>query len=135
MTAGISENIYRELAGFCTFFLVGAALEAARGMLVFLLAILWRHPLISKLLDITYWIFASIFLIWELFGKNSGVLSGYVPIGIGLGIFAMWRGCTVHVVPFLSERTIKILSSLKKRLKNTAQRAKIKLTIGKKRKD
>lgn len=135
MTAGISENIYRELAGFCTFFLVGAALETARGMLCFLLAILRRHPLASKLLDIIYWIFASTFLVWEFFGKNSGVLSGYVPIGIGLGVFAMWRGCTVRVVPFLSEQTIKILRHLKKRLKNIAQKAKIKVTIGKKRKD
>lgn len=135
MTAGISENIYRELAGFCTFFLVGVALETARGILCFLLAILRSHPMLSKLLDIVYWIFASIFLIWELFGKNGGVLSGYVPIGIGLGVLAMWRGCTVHVVPNLAEQTIKIGQYLKKRLKNIVQKAKIRLTVGKQRKD
>lgn len=91
--------------------------------------------MLSKLLDIVYWIFASIFLIWELFGKNSGVLAGYVPIGIGLGVLAMWRGCTIHVVPHLTEQTIRIGQYLKKRLKKIAQKAKIKLTVGKQRKD
>ena len=135
MIPGISEEIYRELAGFCTFFLVGAALELARALLCFLLAVFGQHRVLARVLDFLYWIYAGILLLWELYGENGGVIAGYVPIGIGAGIFVMWQGFTVRVIPALSARTIRMLAGIKKWLKKRTEHTRIKLSTRKKSKD
>lgn len=101
----MSDYIYLEAELAVHSFLLGIVLMVSYDLLRLFRLLIPHNSLFADLEDFVYWIYCAVMTFLLLFYENSGVLRGYVIIGVFVGMILYDR--------FVSQPVFSILKNIK----------------------
>lgn len=82
----MSDYLYMEAELAYHSFLLGIVLMMSYDLLRLFRLLIPHHPTVTEIEDFLYWIYSALMTFRLLFYENSGVLRGYVIIGVFTGM-------------------------------------------------
>lgn len=122
----MSQYMNRELILFAQAFWHGVVLMMAYDCLRILRRVIPHGKMLTAVEDLFYWVCGALYLFACLYRENSGMLRGYLFIGVVLGMGAWYLSLSTYFVRYLSELLLFIKKVIK-RLKTYLIRGKISL--------
>lgn len=107
----MSDYIYLEAELAVHSFLLGIVLMVSYDLLRLFRLLIPHNPLFIGLEDFIYWVYCAVMTFLLLFYENSGVLRGYVIIGVFVGMILYDRIVSQPVFSIL--KNIKIWFTIK----------------------
>lgn len=107
----MSDYIYLEAELAVHSFLLGIVLMVSYDLLRLFRLLIPHNPLFIGLEDFIYWVYCAVMTFLLLFYENSGVLRGYVIIGVFVGMIIYDRIVSQPVFSIL--KNIKIWFTIK----------------------